>query len=213
MKKICSEFYPENNLTYTQKGITWLLQAIKIQPLYTRYWIYLGNLTTILADQETDQIKKNNTIKQADDYFNTALHLAPKHQEILTGKAKLEIVAGDYKNAKDYAQKCIASNSDLGDCYWYLGLAEIYLKNNNEADKNIKIAENKGYDINSQLKLIELANAYGSFPDYQNLAPIFEKLIMINPNNIEYHSTLALIYTKLGEYNKAQQEELKVSQP
>ena len=78
--------------------------------------------------------------------------------------------------------------------------------------KNIKTADDNGYYINSEVSLIELANAYGSFPDYQSLAPVFEKLVAISPSNAQYHSTLALIYTKLGEYDKAKQETLKASQ-
>ena len=198
-EKKCSEFYPENNLAYTKKGLELLTTAVKIQPLYTRYWIYLGNLATILADLEADTTTKNNLVKQASNYFDKALQLAPKHQEILTGKAKLEIVAGNFMGAQNYSEDCIALNKNLGDCYWYLALSEIYLKNSEGVKKNMQLASDNKYNINSEASLIELANAYGSFPDYQNLAPVFEKLVAINPNNVEYKATLNLIYSKLGK--------------
>ena len=76
---------------------------------------------------------------------------------------------------------------------------EIRRKNSEGVKKNMQLASDNKYNINSEASLIELANAYGSFPDYQNLAPIFEKLIAINPNNAEYKSTLNLIYSKLGK--------------
>ncbi len=211
-EKTCSAFYPGNNLAYTQKGIALLNEAIKIQPLFTRFWLFLGDLTTTLADNENNASAKNNLLQQAGDYFNKGLQLAPNHQELFTGEADLKIVAGDYKSAEDYSQKCIVLNPSLGDCYFYLGLAQIYLKDNIDAKKNIQTAGDKGYAINSEQNLIQIANAYGSFPDYQNLAPIFEKLILINQTNIQYHSYLSLIYTKLGEYDKAKQEENIVSQ-
>jgi len=211
-EKTCSVFYPENNLAYTKKIGGLLLNAVKIQPLYTRYWLYLGTLTTTLAEQETDSKSENAILSEADGYLDKALQLAPKHQEIFIAKAKIQIDEANYKNAENISEKCIALNSNIGDCYWYLGLAEIYLDDYTDANKNMQLAGEKGVNVNSETSLDDLANAYGSFPDYKNLEPVFEKLIAINPNNPQYHSTLALIYAKLGEYDKARQEAATVLQ-
>jgi len=196
-EKTCSEFFPENNLAYTKKGIELINEAVKIQPLYTRYWIYLGTLTTTLANNTDDASTKNDLINRADYYLKKALQLAPKHQEIFTGEVSLQIVTENYKNAKDYSEKCIALNSNLGDCYWELGLSEIYLKNTIDAQKNILLAGQKGYRTESEASLDDLANAYGKILDYQNLAPIFQKLVAINPNNAQYRNYLNLVNSKL----------------
>lgn len=211
-EQTCGGFYPENNLTYTKKGINIISDAVKIQPLYTRYWIWLGTLTTTLADQQDNSAARDNLIKQAGYYFNKASQLSPKRQEILVGQAKMEIVAENYAEAQNYSEKCLALNSGLGDCYWYLALSEIYLKNSNGADKNMQIAVKDGYRADSETSLVELGNAYGHISDYQNLATVFEKLIAIEPNVAQYHTYLASFYMKLGEYDKAKQEELKASQ-
>lgn len=213
-EKICSGFYPQNTLSYAKRGIEIINEAIKIQPLYTRYWIWLGNLTTTLANQESNLTTKNNLINQANYYYNKATQLAPRHQEILTGEAELQITADNYKSAKDYSEKCIALNPALGDCYFYLALSQIYLKDNINANKNLQTALEKGYSINSEASLDQLVNAYGSSSvlDFQNLATILEKLIKINPNNAQYHSILASVYAKLGEYDKARQEAMTVLQ-
>lgn len=212
IERTCAVFYPENNLSYTKRGVEILNEAIKIQPLYTRYWLYLGTLTTTLAEQEEDTVKKNILFEQANNYLDKALQLSPKHQEILVAKTKLEIDKKNYINAKNYSDKCISLSADLSDCYWYLGLAEIYLKNNNVAENNIKIANEKGYAVDSEVSLVELANSYNYNNDYKNLATIFKKLTIINPNAVQYHSSLAAVYAELGRYNEARQEAMKVLQ-
>ena len=208
--KTCAVFYPQNNLDYIKKDLELLNEAVKIQPLYTRYWLYMGAYESTLAGQENDATKKENLTKLANNDFTTALKLAPKHQEIFIDMASLQMISSNYKSSEDYSKKCISLNPSLGDCYFYLGLSQIYSKNSAEANKNIQTAKEKGYNINSETSLIKLANAYNSTSDYQSLAIIFEKLTTLNPNAIQYHSSLAFIYAKLGEYNKARQEAGKV---
>lgn len=213
LTKTCISYYPENKLTYIKNGLKLINEALKIQPLYTRYWLYMGTATTALATQETNADAKNNLLKQASYYFDRALQLSPKHQEIPIEQAKMEIVAGnDYEKMKSYAEKCVALNPGFGDCYWYLALSEIYLKDTNDAQKNIQIASEKAHDINSKNSVSELSDAYISISDYQDLISIYEKLIAINPNVAQLHSSMAFLYKQLGQYDKARQEALKVLQ-
>ena len=211
-EQTCSAYFPENILDYTKKGIEILSEAVKIQPLNTRNWLYMGTLTTALAGQTNDPKTADSLIKQANYDLDRATELAPKHQEILVGRAQLDIVSGKYSDAQNDSKKCMSLDPSLGDCYWYLAVSEIYLKDTADANKNIQLAISKGYDTNSEAKLVELVNAYGQIFDYQDLAPIFEKLTAINPNNIQYHSTLAFIYEKLGQEDKARQEAAKALQ-
>ena len=198
-EKTCSAFYPQNNLAYTKRSIELLNEAVKIQPNYTRFWLYLGTLTTTLANNEDDPATQKNLIMQADNYLQKALQLAPKHQEIYTAEAQLQIVAENYKSAENYSQKCISINPALGDCYWYLALSETYLKDSVAAEKDMQTAGNKGYNINSESSLDDLVNAYGKILDYRSLVPVLEKLVAINPNNTQYKSLLSEVNKKLGK--------------
>jgi tetratricopeptide (TPR) repeat protein len=195
-----------------KRGQELIKEAIKIQPYYTRYWIFLGESTTVLASQQENSDAKNNLLKQAKSYFDKASQLSPKHQEILIGQVKIEIVAEDYKNAKTYSEKCVALDSSLGECYFYLALTQIYLKDVGGAQKNIETAGSKLYNINSKSSLDLLSDAYGFILDYQDLIPIYQKLILLNPNFAQYHSSLAFFYKQLGEYKEARQEALKTLQ-
>jgi O-antigen ligase len=208
-EKTCLNFYPENNLAYVKKSSELIKEAVKIQPAYTRYWLYLGTVTTTMAEQETDAETKTSMLLEADGYLDKALKLAPKHQEIFIAKAKLKIDEADYNSAKDYSEKCVNLNPALSDCYFYLALSQIYLKDSVNADKNLQTASIKGFDINAKVNLDQLANAYGLALNYQSLIPVYEKLITLNSNNAQYHSSLAFFYKQLGRYGDARKEALK----
>ena len=210
INKTCSNNFSDSNLDYIKKNIELLSEATKIQPLYTRNWIFMGNFETILAGQEKDLTLKNALFKQAKLHFDKALQLSPKHQEIPISQAEMEIVAGNYNAAKNYAEKCISLNPDFGDCYFYLALSEIYLGDADNARKNMLTATGKRYNIDAEISLNELSTAYASVLDYKNLAVVYDKLIAINPNIAQYHSALAFCYAKLGQYSEARQEALKV---
>jgi tetratricopeptide (TPR) repeat protein len=209
--KTCNAFYPENNLTYIKKGSELIKEAVKIQPTYTRYWLYLGSSNNALAIAEKDPVSKKNLLTQANIYLEKALELAPKHQEIFIEQAKVAITSGEYLKAKEYAEKCITLNEAYSNCYWYLALSEIYLKDISQAKLNIQTAKDKGYGIYSKISLGELSDAYGSIPDYKSLVEVYKNLILyVDSSFPQYHSSLAFFYKELGQYKEARTEALRV---
>jgi tetratricopeptide (TPR) repeat protein len=111
--KTCAEFYPDNKLSYIKRDYEVLQEAVKIQPLYTRYWIGLGQFATVLKDY-----------KQANDYFNTALSLSPGHQEILADKLDADIALGNYKELVSVYKYLIEKNP--GNFQYHASLAFAY---------------------------------------------------------------------------------------
>ncbi len=207
MKK-CANSYPENNFIYAKRGIEIMKEAIKIQPLFSRLWIFLGGFTNVEASIEKDPDKKIELINEANSYLEKANTLAPNHQETILEQIKNYMISGNYQNMKNKAQQCIALYPNVADCYWQKALSEIYLKEKDNAIKDIKIAEDKHFISTNVLSLNQLANAYAKAQNYKELALTYEKLIEIKPNIAQYHSSLAFTYKELGEYKKAQQEAL-----
>jgi len=211
-EKQCIVSHPENAMAYAQRGLDVLQEAVTIQPLYTRYWLWAGTLATTLAESQEDQAQQHATIQQAGSYLHKAAFLAPQRQEIMIAEAKLQIDAEDYHGAQTYATTCINLNPRWGDCWWYLALSQIYLNDTAHARENIQYANDRGFNVDSQERLVEIANAYGVIHDYKNLIVVFEELASLNPTVAEYHTWLAQFYEKLGRYADAQKEAQLASQ-
>lgn len=206
----CANAYPGKNTAYAPRIVEILKEATTIQPLFTRFWIYLGQFTNEEASLQQDPNKKAEFLKEATSYLQKANQLAPAHQEIMVEQAKTYMLAGDYNSMKNEAQKCVNIYQNYGDCYWFLGLSEIYSKNYVQAQKDIDMASQKSFDTHSFSALYDLADAYSAVSDYKNLSQVYEQLILLNPKVPQYHSSLALIYQKIGEYKKAREQALIV---
>lgn len=204
--KICAGYYPENDLSYAKRGVQLLSEAVKIQPLYLRYWIYLGSFTTDVANSEQDPQTKISLLVKAESYFEKAETLSPNHQEIALERAKKDMVAGDYQQMKQDAQKCIEIIPDYSGCYWMKALSETYLKEYDKAEEDISLAKKYGFDTNTTAAIYQLIDIYNKSEQYDKLVVVYEKLISLHPTVPEYHSSLAFVYAKVGEYRKAREQ-------
>jgi tetratricopeptide (TPR) repeat protein len=204
----CNDIYPDDNIARFEKGIELTKEAIKIQPTYARYYIFIGETSMLLARQENDEAKKSELVNQARDALTKAVQLAPRHHEIFLLLAKVEITANDFEKAKEYSQKCIEINKNWGDCYLELAISQIYLNDVVLAKQNIQTAVEK--TSMTEDKLLDLSQAYEYIKDYQDLVPVFEQLVELKPNDVQNRSTLAFIYSQAGQYKKAREQALKV---
>ncbi|MGA2418317.1 MAG: O-antigen ligase family protein [Candidatus Staskawiczbacteria bacterium] len=202
----CASYSPEQNLAYATRDAEIANQAVKIQPLDTILWIFLGHFTTIMAKSEQNAQTKTDLLNQAYSYFDKATSLAPKHQEILIERAKTDIAAKNYQALLQDAQKCVALNPNFGECYWDKALFEIYSKDFTDAENYKKMALQKGFITYNTPAISDLAEAYIAIEDYRDLSLIYENLISANPKVPQYHSALAAIYGKMGEYQKAREQ-------
>jgi tetratricopeptide (TPR) repeat protein len=206
--KTCAGYQPQKNLEYTQKSIQLLKEVTNMQPTYARAWLFLGSLNTILAKQESDQGKKNELVKEAFLNLDKAEQFAPSHQEIFSERAKAYQVSGDYQAMHKESEKCLSIFKSAGSCYWTKALSEIYLKNYNAADEDIRLAEKYLFRVTAQSSLFDLVNAYADVQNYKKTIETYQKLIIWDDNRPEYHSSIAFAYYKMGEYAKAREQAL-----
>jgi len=89
-----------------------------------------------------------------------------------------------------------------------MALINIHL-NKEEVQENIKIAGQKGYLIDSEDSLLQLATVYAETKNYKELLEIYKNLIKINPSNYQYHVSLAAVYKEVGDFKNAKTEALK----
>ncbi len=208
--KSCENYIKDNELEYIKKSIDALKYSAKIHPNYTRSWILLAQFNNVLIARETNPEIKKSLLEKSENYLAKAQKLSPKRQEVLMGLAEAYFASADFKKMKEKAGQCLVLEDNLSSCYWYLGLSEIALNEEQEGEKDIELAKEKGYSYDNQQSYSQLAIVYTTAKNYKKLAPIYESLIKMDKKNIQYYATLAFIYKELGEYKKARETALEI---
>jgi tetratricopeptide (TPR) repeat protein len=201
----CVQENREMAFELAKKATEILKENTKIRPYYTRNWLLLGGYTNILIEGGEKNLKD-----EAISYFEKAKEISPKRQEIPLGLSKTYLLTEEYQKAKESAQECINLNARLGDCWWQMALINVYLGEEETAKENMEIAKEKGYQIDSEISLLELAKAYLKRENYQELIKIYQKLIAIKPKNPKYYIALAVFYKESGQIEEAKKEALKI---
>ncbi len=206
--KKCISAFPEKQEEYALSGVNALKPASVIQPRYTRTWIALGAFTNVLAAQKEDAKSKKELTSEAVGYLNKALESSPKRQEILIEMEKSHLLAEDYQAMKQTANDCIKIDDSNGYCYWYLGVAEVFLGDQENGKKHVEEAKQK---TDTSYPYIQLGVAYISQKNYKDAADAYYMATVFNDvNNAGYRAVLAYLYRQIGEYSKAAKEAIKV---
>jgi len=205
--KKCSD--ETNQIENANTAIELLKKASVIQPNYTRTWLFMGGFVNVLAAREENPDNRNALLNTARDYLNTALKLSPKRQEILIELEKSYLVEKDYSSMAEIAQKCIDIDPNLGICYWYLGIAEIFSGDQVNGKKNIEESLKKG---GFPPQYIQLGVAYISQKNYVDAAEAYRLLTGDYPDNASYHAVYAFLLKEIGDYTGASSQALKVFQ-
>lgn len=205
--KTCVSFKPEKEVEYANKALETLKQASILQPKFSRTWILMGSFANVLAAREQNQDNKNKFLTESINYLEKAKKLSPGRLETIFEIEKNYLVAKNYEAMKKTAEDCIKINSDNGSCYWYLGVAEIFLGDQKNGKIHIAEAERK---TSSNFSYIQLAVAYLSQNNYTDAILAYENVIHYDPKNASYHAALAFLYKKVGRYTEAGREALRV---
>lgn len=212
--KKCIHVQPQKEAEYSQKMLSFLKRASKIQPEYTRTWLFMGSLANVLAAREENKENQNKLVLQARGYLQKSLKLSPKRQEILIELEKNYLIAQDYGMMEKTGKDCVNIDSSNGACYWNLGIAQIFLGNQDGGAKNIALSKEKGYaPPNSFYK--QLAVAYLSQKNYKEALSAYQLITPPPADKLpdqaaSYYATIAFLYERNGLYEKAGQSALEV---
>jgi len=205
--KRCVNIAPEKEVEYVKKGTEALKISSVFQPNFTRTWLFMGSFTNVLAAREQNKDNKNKLLSEARDYLNKAKSLSPGRQEIIIEIAKNYMVAEDYQSMKKASEDCSKIDPSQGECYWYMGIAEIFLGEQESGKKHIEESLSKG---GFGPLYIQLGAAYISQKNYKNAAEVYRMLTLEHPENANYHAVYALLAREIGDYYIAGIEAVKV---
>lgn len=208
--KGCGTYISNNEKTYIKKTIGALKESAMARPKYTRTWLLLSQFTNALLAMEVDSKAKETLKKDSRNYINQAKQLSPKRQEIYSAEVEIYFAEMDSENMKKISEECISVNKNASSCWWYSGISEILLKNEDLGEKNIETARQKGYDYNNKTSLSQLALAYTQNKNYKRLISIYSQLLELESQNIDFRARLAFIHRETGDYENAKKEALKI---
>lgn len=203
----CPKEVSKNELYYAKKGAAALKEFVAIQPKFAKVWIVLNAFTNVLISKESDPESLADLTKQARLYLATAEQLSPNRPEIFIEQLKTDFVAKDISEIEKHMQKCLQLSMEAPECYWYYGLTQINSGNKEEGEKNINIAQQKGFSAyTGEQSLKQLIVVYTTVKDYQKLVDIYKIFIRLHHlDDFQYYANLAFIYKELGRYAEAKE--------
>lgn len=211
----------EKSTEYSYKVLQLLADCIKERPTYTRNWIFQGVHAYNMLNTNTslDQAEKDRLFKLAYLSYEKSKELSPRRQVTYIGWAKTDLLLNKYDEALAKVDECTNLNPNFNDCWRLKSLIYIAKGNIEEGTKILSNSFGKGgsQNIYSDEMLSQLVNLYsglikktGDLKYYGVLANLFKELIVSNPNNFQYHASLAFTYKALGQYDDARKEAAEV---
>ncbi len=193
--------HPEENSSVSQKVKEISGENTILQPYDYRNWLRLGeSLATIAKENKDPEI-----IKKSDEAFKRAMELSPRDPSILFSFFMADVSFGDLKGAKEKSVYCLKTFPKIRDCLWMSGLINIYLGDVKTGKEFVEKAKEDGYSVENEISLRQLVAAYLETKNYKEMLPLYQKLFVINGSQIQYKTSIMLIYKELGNYNMARQ--------
>ncbi len=133
-----------------------------------------------------------------------ALELAPTFVRTYYEVAQAYLNQKNYSKAIANFQKAVDLNPDVSLSWWYLGVTLFESGDQPGGIQTIRIAINRGHEYyHSETDLLRVIKIFFSVKDFEMVAIAYEYLLKIQPENPQYHASLAVAYSEIGEIDKA----------
>jgi tetratricopeptide (TPR) repeat protein len=214
----CIDAHPELTVELSKKTVSFLQEAQKLRPHYTRTWTYSAVFLNKIIENSGSGLseeQKQELAGKALADLEKSEELSPKRTDLYLTWIKTYLLLQDYDNALKKADQCIELNPDVGDCYWARGLSLIVSgeSKSQQAIDDIKKGVQLGYSKDAYNSLSQLIKVYQGLAEktqdkryYEILETLFLEKINFDNTKFQDHATLAYIYSVLGEYDKAREE-------
>lgn len=172
-------------------------------------YLYLSQAYILLG--KSDPASPYNDL--AIENTRKALEISPTFIRTYYGLGQAYLNKKDYLNAITAFKKAADLNPEAGQSWWYLGITQIDSGNKADGAVSVKRAIDVGYDFRaSKEDLIRLVNIFLEQGDLSSVAEFYKRLIELEPNNPQFHASLAATYHKLGLIEQAVAEAKKAAE-
>ena len=223
------KFNPENRLEVLDFGIGELEKEVSDHPNVFSF-LNLGQMRSYKARgiAGSDEIKLE-IYNDAANAYNGALELAPGRLEVYYSYLQWTFDTKNHAKGVELLEKAVAAAPNYWQTHWYLGIAHVANGNDAEAVKAInralvifygsKISVENGrlkFDVDEMIKakysfapkqeILGVVNPYIRMKMWPELLVLYLSIEDRNPDDIDLHKSLALVYQNLGLTDKVESE-------
>ncbi len=160
--------------------------------------LYVSRAYILLGKDDPKSAYNDEALK----YSTAALKISPTFVRTYFEVAQAYLNKKDYSKAIEAFRKAVALNPKTAVSQWYLGSALLESGNTEEGLKAMKAAIDIGYGP-SENEYLRLVGIFVSKKDNAGVVSSYEQLVKINPNNAQYHASLAAAYAQVGRIDDA----------
>jgi O-antigen ligase/tetratricopeptide (TPR) repeat protein len=191
-----------------EKGFAFALEQIKNSvsehPLDARWYLLEAKLLEGYAQLKSETNQSNaDLVKESEQAINQGISLSPKRIPLQFVLIQTMLLEDRYQEAANKAEETVALYPDFSDSYWYLSLSYIGIKDETSAAKAIDQALNHGYTFKNIDDLKLAASLCMEMNDLPALEKIYINALEFEPQNLQWYASLATVYSKLGQKDKA----------
>ncbi|MDO8492590.1 MAG: tetratricopeptide repeat protein [bacterium] len=174
---------------------------------------YLNQLQLAKVYEAIVPLKIPGAYEQAQNAYNEAIKLNPSSPSIRLAEARLEVVNGNNKKARDYIKESLALKSNYTDAIFLLTQIEVSEGNTKKAIEAVISATL--ISPTNPVVFFQLGLLYYNDANYTKAIDALEQATKLEPQYANAKYFLGISYDKLGRDNEAvkQFEELLVTNP
>jgi O-antigen ligase/tetratricopeptide (TPR) repeat protein len=192
-------------------------------PLDPKLRLILGRMYNIYWDY--DDGKKEDLVR-AEMHLLEGEKNSPSREQILFELGQTYVLMGDVEKGVQYYKKALDAGPNVAVSNYYYSMAlfnlyKQYSTKNDQANAAKTITESQQYmdkaidlgyleQIGGVNDLARMGAVYAETKNMEKLRLVYEKAIAVAPNDIQLHSSLAVVYRDLGLYDKAREQVAEV---
>jgi tetratricopeptide (TPR) repeat protein len=169
-------------------------------------YLYLSRLNIVLGKSDPQSPYNDEALRNS----MKALEISPTFVRTYYEIAQAYLNKKDYNGAMKYFSEATKLNPEVGLSYWYLGATYLEAGETQKGLDAIESARKTGYRP-SESDLLRLISVYLKSSNFAKISELYGSLIQINPQNPQYHASLAVAYARIGKIDEAVNEARKAA--
>jgi O-antigen ligase len=201
----------DSRLKAFQFAMEQIMESKEMHPLNAQWYLFAAKITQSYAQLKYLRQQNNkDLLDETEKIIRQGINLSQKKVALYYILIQTLIMEEKYEEALKVSQFIIPMADRMPDSHWYFGITQLAMKDETSAKRTIDQAFDLGYAFQNKEDASLAATLYGHFEDYSRLANIYQQLIRLEPRNTQWYASLATVYSKLGEKEKAKETARKI---